>query len=280
MTTVFADRELAARLELAVMADFEAYAAVASRMYPEDTPGRIDVGGGAGFFFGPGSPLNQAVALGMSAPVEPGAVAAVRRFFEDRDTPPVILACPLAHESLFAQLAAGGWLVADFENVMFLPLEDARRADEDLRSADVTVRRVETREDRRHWGLLSLEGFRTERLSAQAQEHLAMAVAAREDIELLVAYVDGSPAGSAALAVYGTDAWLFADSTLLNMRGRGVQQALQRARLEMSLEAGCRLAVTEASPGSASQRNMERLGFRVAYTRGEFSAPRLRAEAS
>jgi hypothetical protein len=32
-------------------------------------------------------------------------------------------------------------------------------------------------------------------------------------------------------------------------------------------DAGCALAVTESVPGSPSQRNMERVGFQVAYTR-------------
>jgi len=36
-------------------------------------------------------------------------------------------------------------------------------------------------------------------------------------------------------------------------------------------EAGCDLAVTEAVPGGGSQRNMERLGFRIVYTHVEFA---------
>jgi hypothetical protein len=31
--------------------------------------------------------------------------------------------------------------------------------------------------------------------------------------------------------------------------------------------AGCELVVTQTDPGSTSQRNMERAGFRTAYTR-------------
>jgi hypothetical protein len=48
---------------------------------------------------------------------------------------------------------------------------------------------------------------------------------------------------------------------------------LQRARLAAAREAGCTLAVTESMPGSASQRNMERLGFSLVYTRVEVLAP-------
>lgn len=59
---------------------------------------------------------------------------------------------------------------------------------------------------------------------------------------------------------------MFGDATLPEWRGRGVQTALLKARLERALHAGCDLAAAGASPGSGSQRNMERLGFRVAYT--------------
>jgi hypothetical protein len=41
----------------------------------------------------------------------------------------------------------------------------------------------------------------------------------------------------------------------------------------MGEAAGCEFAVSESHPGSTSQRNMERLGFRVVYTRVDLLAP-------
>ena len=38
-------------------------------------------------------------------------------------------------------------------------------------------------------------------------------------------------------------------------------------RLAMARDAGCDLAATNTLPGTASQRNAERAGFRVAYTK-------------
>jgi hypothetical protein len=46
-----------------------------------------------------------------------------------------------------------------------------------------------------------------------------------------------------------------------------VQTALLSARLAWAREQGCDLAVSIAQPGSISHRNIERFGFRVAYTR-------------
>ena len=55
--------------------------------------------------------------------------------------------------------------------------------------------------------------------------------------------------------------------TLAEFRGRGLQTALLRARMAAAVEAGCEYAVVVTQGGTASQRNAERLGFRVAYSK-------------
>jgi ribosomal protein S18 acetylase RimI-like enzyme len=55
--------------------------------------------------------------------------------------------------------------------------------------------------------------------------------------------------------------------TLAEFRGRGLQTALLRARMAAALEAGCEYAVVVTNGGTTSQRNAERQGFRVAYSK-------------
>ena len=62
-------------------------------------------------------------------------------------------------------------------------------------------------------------------------------------------------------------ATLFADGTMLGFRGAGLQGALIRERLRSAVEEGCDLATASTLPGSVSQRNYERNGFQVAYTK-------------
>jgi GNAT superfamily N-acetyltransferase len=62
-------------------------------------------------------------------------------------------------------------------------------------------------------------------------------------------------------------------STVPAWRGRGAQGALLRARLAHAASIGCDLAMMGAAPGSASQRNGERAGFRIAYTRIKWGRP-------
>ena len=65
----------------------------------------------------------------------------------------------------------------------------------------------------------------------------------------------------------GKLALLFADSTLEKYRGHGLHLALIRARLKQAADMGCDLATASTAPGSTSQHNYERAGFRVVYTK-------------
>jgi hypothetical protein len=51
------------------------------------------------------------------------------------------------------------------------------------------------------------------------------------------------------------------------MRRKGLQGALLQERMRYAVQHGSDLAMMVAEAGSNSQRNAERKGFRVAYTR-------------
>jgi GNAT superfamily N-acetyltransferase len=82
-----------------------------------------------------------------------------------------------------------------------------------------------------------------------------------------VADLDGQPAAAAALFVTRNVGCLASAATLPAFRGRGAQSALIRARIAAAHAAGCDLVVSLAAFGSASQRNLERAGLRIAYTK-------------
>jgi hypothetical protein len=89
----------------------------------------------------------------------------------------------------------------------------------------------------------------------------------RSDALSFLAELDGQPIAAGALAVYDGVALLAGASTVPESRKQGAQLALLDARLRCAAERGCDLAMMGAAPGSASQRNAERQGFRIAYTR-------------
>ena len=77
----------------------------------------------------------------------------------------------------------------------------------------------------------------------------------------------GETVGGGGMAACQGLATLFADSTVSTFRRRGLQRELIVARLNEALALGCNMATASTLPGSASQRNYERMGFRVVYTK-------------
>ncbi|MGN1400004.1 MAG: GNAT family N-acetyltransferase [Bacillus sp. (in: firmicutes)] len=87
------------------------------------------------------------------------------------------------------------------------------------------------------------------------------------EFHLYLAEKDGRAAAAAVLHVQGIYGYMAGASTLPEYRGSGCQQALLHARMNDAARNGCKLFGAEAQFGSASHRNIERLGFQVAYTK-------------
>ena len=84
-----------------------------------------------------------------------------------------------------------------------------------------------------------------------------------------LAFVEGEPAGGCTLGLVDGIALLSGDAVLPRFRGRGIQKALIRHRLNLAAEAGVDLAIASTLPSTPSQRAYERNGFRVAYPKVE-----------
>jgi GNAT superfamily N-acetyltransferase len=81
---------------------------------------------------------------------------------------------------------------------------------------------------------------------------------------------DHRPLGCASLTIHDEVATLGGMSTIPAERGRGVQGALILHRLRVARAAGCAIATTATVVGGASERNVQRYGFRPAYVRRQF----------
>ena len=88
-----------------------------------------------------------------------------------------------------------------------------------------------------------------------------------------VAELAGRPVATAVLRCDDGVALFAGASTLSEARSQGAQRALLEARMRYAQTAGCDLAMMCAAPGSPSQRNAERQGFRIAYTRTKWCLP-------
>ena len=83
----------------------------------------------------------------------------------------------------------------------------------------------------------------------------------------MLAEVDGKPIAAAGFQIYDDVCVLAGAATIPEARRQGAQNALLVARLNFAAEHGCGLAMMCALPGSQSQKNAQKNGFSIAYTR-------------
>jgi hypothetical protein len=134
-------------------------------------------------------------------------------------------------------------------------------------STDIKTRITEPGEEE-IWARTTAEGWATE--SEDLAEFMfnfgRVSASAKGGFPFLAA-LDGKPISAGMLFIYDDVAILAGASTVPEGRRKGAQNALLAARLRFAAERGCKIAMMGALPGSQSQRNAEKNGFRIAYTR-------------
>ena len=258
--------ELAREIELA-----EAGAAIACAERLKATQGDgagavASVGGGFAVYCGASSPVTQAVGLGLNGAVSTEEFDRLEEFYFSRKEPVRVETCPMADGSFIEHYRERGYHVSEFSNVMVRPVEKTASA---ALPAGIEVQKVADGEIDL-WTLTVAQGFAEHFPVTQEILSVMRMFADGKNTECYFARVDGKIAGGATLALRGRIAGLFGASTLPRFRNRGVQTALLHARLQRAAEQGCELAMSIALPGSASQRNITRRGFRTLYTRVKF----------
>jgi GNAT superfamily N-acetyltransferase len=224
------------------------------------------VAGGYAVYCGANSPVTQAVGLGLDGAVSKEEFDRLEEFYFSRKEPVRVETCPMADGSLIEHYRERGYHVSEFSNVMVRPVEKA--------AAEALPKGIEIRKaqdgEMDLWTLTVAQGFAEHFPVTQEILDVMRLFASGKNAECYFASVDGKIAGGATLAFRGRIAGLFGASTMPQFRKRGVQTALLRARLQRAAGQGCELAMSIALPGSASQRNIARQGFRTLYTRVKF----------
>lgn len=251
---IFAGAWLARRLEAAEAAnDADCISAQAGA-----TSERI--GSAWALFAGAGSPLTRALGAGLeSGPVQE-TLDAIERFYVSRGARPALDVCPLAAPELLELMERRSYRAVEFNNVLVRGMAGHVPA-----AQDPHVLRTQ---DAERWARVVGEGyFDTAELSS-AELAIGLDVFGAERSQCFLGRSDyGDDAAGAALSVHEGTAVLFADSTVNRFRRHGLQATLIRHRLNVAVALGCDLACAVTTPGSISQRNYERAGFQVAYTK-------------
>jgi GNAT superfamily N-acetyltransferase len=261
----FIDLDLARRVEMAEANAGRACAETCQRFHPEHSVAIEEIAGGVAVFAGVDSPITQVIGVGLHGPVSDAEVDALGEFFHSRNAPAAVELCPLVDASLYEKFAARNYHLLELTDVLILD-DLATPRMPDTMSPGVTVR-ASAPNEAKLWTRTVAEGFAEHYPVTQAMLDVMEGFYGRRDACFFLAFVDGVVAGGGGVFAGQGVGGLFGASTLPAFRRRGVQSVLLAARLAWAREKGCDLALSLARPGSISHRNIERNGFRVAYTR-------------
>jgi ribosomal protein S18 acetylase RimI-like enzyme len=261
----FVDKALARRLESAEELPQVLYARIYQKTRPEVGAAEAEACGGHMSFCGLGSPIGRAVGMGLDRPFTPADVDRIEDFYREHKAPAQVDLCPLHEPAVFEMFKERGYAIAELNNVLYRKLEHGEMFP--VPSDGCEIRRSFAEEAAEAGSIVESAFFPDG--APEAFRGLIAPFYQMEDALPFVASVDGK------LVACGTglvirEHRVFALSgagTLTEYRGRGLQTALLRARMVAALEAGCEYAVIVTQGGTTSQRNAERLGFRVAYSK-------------
>jgi hypothetical protein len=232
-------------------------------------PAWREIAGAIACFDGVDSPLTQTFGLGMHGVPDAADLTAIEEFFTERGADTMHEVSPFAGVEMIGLLVARGYLPIELSNVLVRPLGDLQPA-----RSSLEVHAIDPAADGGAWIETSIAGWSSDPGVAAFIRSIAEVNIRNARMTHYLATLDGAPIATGSMGVHGDIALLAGASTVPAARGRGAQAALLATRLADAKARGCTTAMIIAAVGSTSQRNAERNGFRVAYTRTKWRRPR------
>lgn len=261
---IFSGRSLSQKLERAEARANADFVETRARLFPDSGATWVDVAGVYAMFDGVDSPCTQTFGLGLFDQITAVEIEKIEAFFAERGAPVFHEVSPLADTSIMACLNDRGYKPIELTSVMYRPLVASQ---EPPMGTDITTR-VISPDEADAWARISADGWATEAEGlADFMFGFAQISARCAGAYPYLGELDGLPVATGMLFIHDAVAILAGASTISAGRNRGAQSALLDARLRFAAERGCNLAVIGALPGSQSQRNAQKNGFDIAYTR-------------
>jgi GNAT superfamily N-acetyltransferase len=267
---VFSDLALSRRLERAEGWACAQFAEARRRIFPGSGAEWMECAGAYAVFDDIDSPVTQTFGLGIFEELSAGSLDAIERFFLDRGAEVDHEVSPFAGAAALSLLCARQYRPIEISSVLYRPVENPAAEEH----GNISVR-VTGPNEAQLWTDISARGWTHEHPELLDLLLQTGAIAsARQQTVCFLAEVDGEPGAAGALCIHEGTALFAGAATIPEMRRRGLQAALLKERMRYAFDHGCDLAMMVAEVGSESQRNAERRGFRIAYTRAKWHLSR------
>lgn len=261
----FVDNAFARRLESCEEMPQVHYARIFTKMRPEIGAAEEEICGGHMVFAGLGSPIGRATGAGLDRLLTAEDVDRIEQFYRERKAPSQVDLTPLHSSEVFEMFKDRGYAIAELNNVLYRNLDPEEEFPPP--PAHCEIRRSSVEEADIAGSIVESAFFPDG--APEAYRGLITPLYQMENALAFVATVGGEPV-ACGTGVVVPEHKVFAlggAGTLTDYRGKGLQTALLRARMKAAVEAGCEYAVVVTQGGTISQRNAERLGMRVAYSK-------------
>jgi GNAT superfamily N-acetyltransferase len=263
MSKPFSDLTLSRRLERVEGTACAQFATARRRLSPNSDSEAIEHAGANVVFDGVDSPATQTFGLGIFEDLSEAALDFIEDFFAKRNAPVQHEVSPFAGVAAFDLLCRRNYRPMEISSVLYQPISEP----EGPNNERIHVRVIEPAEVDL-WARTSARGWSHDHPEREPfLLGFSSIVAARGQTVSFLAEIEGVPGAAASLSIHEGVALLSGSATVPELRKRGLQSALLRERMRYAKHHGCDLASIVTMPGSDSQRNAERNGFSIAYTR-------------
>lgn len=259
----FSDLTLSRRLEGAEGYACAQFAEARCRLFPDSGAEWIECAGAYAVFDGIDSPITQSFGLGIFENLSPATLDVIERFFLNRSAPVLHEVSPFAGVAALDLLCARNYRPIELSNVLYRPVEPPTGEHQTYIRVSVIGP-----EETQLWTNISARGWAHEHPEfLDFLQQQGPVSSARKQSVCFLAELDGKPGAAGVLCLHEGIALFGGSATVPELRRRGLQTALLHERMRYAFDHGCDIAMMAAQPGSDSQRNAERRGFRIAYTR-------------
>ena len=265
-TMQLSDLALARQLEATEAYACAQFAQARRNLFPGCNSDWTRIGGATVVFDGADSPVTQTFGLGLFETLTPSVLDDVEAWFTGRGAAVQHEVCPLIGVEALDLLCTRGYRPIEIASVLHQPVPEPGAHHPKHRVDLISEDQVEL------WSDLSARAWSHDHPEfLQMFRDFGAITAARENSPCFLAYINENgnvqPAASGAMTVHNGVALFTGAATLPQFRRRGLQSCLLTARLAHAHAAGCKIAMIATEAGGESQRNAERNGFRIAYTR-------------
>lgn len=261
MSSPFVDRERAQQYELVDARASVRFADARKKVHPEVGAAWIEVNGTTAIYDGIHSPITQTFGLGFEEGKLSETLDQIEPFFREHGAATNHEVCVMAGMEPLQELARRGYVPIEQSIVQHRLIEPFPDQPSTVDVKIIGPSEIDI------WVEVMTAGFGEYPEFADVLRGIGQVSARKEGCICFLASIDGKPVAAATLNWEGDIASLSGACTVPEARCKGAHSALISARMRHADSMGCKTVLVVATPGSASHKNAERLGFKQAYTR-------------